>query len=83
MSNDDLIVAAANANFLASSEVHAKACYYDSPYGCFGRYCWKDCGPTGRGQWCWFAANGGAGDRTKCITYDQCRVVPGADWQKL
>ncbi|KAF5177532.1 hypothetical protein FRX31_032882 [Thalictrum thalictroides] len=79
MSNDDLIVAAANVNLLASGEVQADACYYDAPYGCSNGYCWKDCGPAGRGQWCWLAANGGAGDWTKCSTYDQCRVVPGAD----
>ncbi|KAK1218649.1 hypothetical protein PQX77_018657 [Marasmius sp. AFHP31] len=36
----------------------AQKCYYDAPYGCTDGYCWKACGASGSGQWCWTAGAG-------------------------
>ena len=33
----------------------ARACYTAAQYGCSSGYCWKQCGNTARGEWCWTA----------------------------
>ncbi|KAK4169893.1 hypothetical protein QBC43DRAFT_329466 [Cladorrhinum sp. PSN259] len=47
-------------------------CYYGAPFGCSKGYCWKQCGPSGSGQWCWTATNGGYGDWSSCSNNQQC-----------
>ncbi|GFF94794.1 hypothetical protein IFM60648_10499 [Aspergillus lentulus] len=43
-----------------------RACYKDAPFGCSGGYCWKACGDTNKGEWCWTAAKAGLGAWIKC-----------------
>lgn len=50
---------AVDTNVVARSEdangIFARACYTAAPYGCSGGYCWKQCGDTKKGEWCWTA----------------------------
>ncbi|EWG54186.1 hypothetical protein FVEG_12459 [Fusarium verticillioides 7600] len=33
-----------------------RACYDKAPYGCSRGYCWKQCGASRSGKWCWTAS---------------------------
>ncbi|KAK6539393.1 hypothetical protein TWF694_009618 [Orbilia ellipsospora] len=48
----------------------ANACWNGASTGCSKGYCWKTCGSNG--EWCWTAANGGAGDWLKCSNGNEC-----------
>ncbi|KAF4216836.1 hypothetical protein CNMCM8980_007331 [Aspergillus fumigatiaffinis] len=57
----------------AGLETRAKnACYLDAPYGCSGGFCWKACGNTDRGEWCWTATLGGTGSYIACKRWQDC-----------
>ncbi|RBR25332.1 uncharacterized protein FIESC28_01769 [Fusarium coffeatum] len=49
-----------------------RACYYKAPYGCSRGYCWKSCGKSRSGQWCWTASAGGGGPWNKCDKFEDC-----------
>ncbi|RAK75437.1 uncharacterized protein BO72DRAFT_382505 [Aspergillus fijiensis CBS 313.89] len=49
-----------------------RSCYKDAPYGCSGGYCWKACGNTNKGEWCWTAAKAGLGAWIKCSKWQDC-----------
>ncbi|CVK85186.1 hypothetical protein FPRO06_07658 [Fusarium proliferatum] len=49
-----------------------RACYYKAPYGCSRGYCWKQCGKSRSGQWCWTASGMGGGPWRKCDKYEDC-----------
>ncbi|KAH7149393.1 hypothetical protein B0J13DRAFT_304629 [Dactylonectria estremocensis] len=49
-----------------------RACYKNAPYGCSDGYCWKACGDTAKGEWCWTAGLGGAGSWAKCSSWNDC-----------
>ncbi|KAJ9482139.1 hypothetical protein VN97_g11303 [Penicillium thymicola] len=54
------------------SALQERACYKDAPYGCSGGYCWKACGNTNKGEWCWTAAKAGLGACIKCSKWQDC-----------
>ncbi|KAH7027953.1 uncharacterized protein B0I36DRAFT_433113 [Microdochium trichocladiopsis] len=56
----------------ATALLGRRDCYHDAPFGCTDGYCWKQCGATGSGQWCWTAGNGGFGEWIGCSTNQQC-----------
>ncbi|KAJ5114703.1 hypothetical protein NUU61_000462 [Penicillium alfredii] len=37
-------------------------------YGTTDGNCWKRCGPTKKGNWCWLATKGGTGDKISIKT---------------
>jgi hypothetical protein len=49
-----------------------RACYKDAPFGCSGGYCWKACGDTNKGEWCWTAEKAGLGAWIKCSKWQDC-----------
>ncbi|KAJ8095578.1 hypothetical protein PM082_023108 [Marasmius tenuissimus] len=44
----------------------AQRCEYDAPYGCSGGYCWRTCGASGSGNWCWTAGGDGTFGTSMC-----------------
>ncbi|KAL4901519.1 hypothetical protein BDW74DRAFT_84033 [Aspergillus multicolor] len=55
-----------------SSALQERACYKDAPYGCSGGYCWKACGNTDKGEWCWTANKAGLGSWITCSKWQDC-----------
>ncbi|KAJ8095425.1 hypothetical protein PM082_023195 [Marasmius tenuissimus] len=52
----------------------AQTCYYDAPYGCTDGYCWKSCGVSGSGEWCWTAGGDGSGPWLTCSSFGDCNA---------
>ncbi|RBQ76052.1 hypothetical protein FVER14953_12459 [Fusarium verticillioides] len=49
-----------------------RACYDKAPYGCSRGYCWKQCGASRSGKWCWTASGMGGGPWRTCDKYENC-----------
>ncbi|CZT18116.1 uncharacterized protein RCC_03956 [Ramularia collo-cygni] len=68
------VSSSANPTGLESGDNHK--CYTQAPYGCTksGKtgYCWKACGDTKKGEWCWLAGNNGFGAWSTCSVWSDC-----------
>ncbi|KAH7112208.1 hypothetical protein B0J11DRAFT_447101 [Dendryphion nanum] len=44
-------------------------------YGCNKNgWCWRRCGDTKKGEWCWLAHNGGYGNWMSCGSDEECKT---------
>jgi hypothetical protein len=68
-SRDDLTTANSPNPLLAKRD-----CYFGASHGCSKGYCWKACGLSGSGQWCWTAFNNGYGNWIGCSDSSQCNT---------
>ncbi|CRG83198.1 hypothetical protein PISL3812_00548 [Talaromyces islandicus] len=57
----------------AKESLSKRKCWTGAPVGCSKNgYCYKSCGASGSGEWCWTALNGGLGDWKVCNSDEDC-----------
>ncbi len=64
-----------NAGNIKAADIFGRkeqACWWESSFGCTGRYCWKSCGKPG--EWCWTAAGDGGGKWLECRNWSDCNT---------